>query len=66
MNTCKVEVRCPMCGKQYTIIVPHDGFINWRNGGRIQDCLPTLSNEERESLMTGICDECWSRLYGEE
>jgi len=66
MNTCKVEVRCPMCGKQYTIIVPHDGFINWRNGGRIQDCLPTLSNEERESLMTGICDECWDKLYGED
>lgn len=66
MNTCKVEVRCPMCGKQYTIIVPHDGFINWRNGDRIQDCLPTLSNAERESLMTGICDECWDKLYGED
>lgn len=66
MNTCKVEVRCPMCGKSYTVIVPHDGFIAWRNGGRIQDCLPTLSNEERESLMTGICDDCWERMYGEE
>ena len=36
MNTCNVEVRCPMCGKSYTIIVPHDGFIAWRNGGKFK------------------------------
>ena len=29
MNTCNVEVCCPMCGKSYTVIVPHDGFIAW-------------------------------------
>lgn len=55
-----------MCGKSYTVVVPHGGFIAWRNGGRIQDCLPTLSNEDRESLMTGICGECWDKLYGGE
>ena len=66
MNTCNVEVRCSICGKQYIITVPHDGFIRWRNGERIQDCLPTLSNEERESLMTGICKDCWNNMYGED
>lgn len=66
MNTCNVEVRCPVCGKSYTVIVPHEGFIKWRNGGRIQDCLPTLSNAEREALITGICEDCWEMMYGEE
>lgn len=66
MNTCNVECRCPICGKSYTVIVPHEGFIKWRNGCRIQECMSSLSNEERESLMTGICGECWDRLYGED
>jgi hypothetical protein len=55
-----------MCGKSYTVVVPHDGFIAWRNGGKIQDCLPSLSNEDREALMTGICGDCWERMYGED
>lgn len=66
MNTCNVEVRCPMCGNSYIITVPHDGFIRWRNGDRIQECMPSLSNEDRESLMTGICGDCWNNMYGED
>lgn len=66
MNTCNIECRCPICGKSYTVIVPHEGFIKCRNGGRIQDCLPSLSNGDREALMTGICGDCWDKLYGDE
>jgi hypothetical protein len=66
MNTCNIECRCPICGKSYTVIVPHEGFIKWRNGGRVQECMPQLSNEDREALMSGICDECWGRMYGED
>lgn len=64
MITCNVECSCPICGKSYTVIVPHEGFIKGRNGGRIQDCLPSLSNEDREALITGICGETnvWRRV----
>ena len=64
MNTCNVECRCPMCGKAYTIVVPHEGFIKWRNGDRIQECMPRLSSEDREALMSGICGECWDKMAG--
>lgn len=66
MRMIDVEVRCPICGKSYIITVPYEGFRNWQDGGRIQRCLPTLSNEDRESLMTGICGDCWDKLYGED
>lgn len=66
MNTCNVECRCPICGKSYIVIVPHEGFIKWRSGSRIQDCLPNLSSEDREALMSGICGECWDKIYGGE
>lgn len=55
-----------MCGKSYTVTVPHEGFIKWRNGSRIQECMPNLSSEDREALMTGICGDCWERMYGED
>lgn len=66
MVECNVEVRCPVCGKVYTVRVPHEGFIKWENGDRIQECMPHLSNEDREALITGICGDCWNRMYGED
>lgn len=66
MNTCNIECRFPICGKSYITTVPHEGFIAWRNGGKIKECLPTLSNEDMEALMTGICGDCWERMYGED
>lgn len=66
MVECNVEVRCPVCRKVYTVRVPHEGFIKWKNGGRIQECMPSLSNEDREALITGICGDCWNRMYGED
>ena len=66
MNTCNVEVRCPVCGKSYTVTVLRDEFIKWRNGGRIQECMPSLSDEDREALLTGICEDCWNKMYGED
>ena len=42
-------------------------LIKWRDGrGLIQDCLPYLSADEREFLMTGITPEEWGQAIPEE
>jgi hypothetical protein len=42
-------------------------LIKWRDGrGLIQDCLPYLSADEREFLMTGITPEEWGQAFPEE
>tara|TARA_R100000388_G_scaffold12164_1_gene9995 strand:+ start:183 stop:374 length:192 start_codon:yes stop_codon:yes gene_type:complete len=42
-------------------------FIKWRDGhGLIQDCLPYLSEDEREFLMTGIMPEEWGQATDKE
>lgn len=58
-----VKTKCPICGRPQNVVVPREGYENWRyNGKRIQDALPTLSSDNREALMTGICSDCWAKL----
>ena len=30
---------------------------------RIQDALPALSTDQRETLMTGLCTKCWEDIF---
>ena len=42
-------------------------LIKWRDGrGLIQDCLPYLSADEREFLMTGIMPVEGGQAFGED
>ena len=55
---------CPFCGKVNEIVVPKDGYVRWVDGELIQKALPTLSDEEREMLLSGICPPCWDEAFG--
>ena len=59
-----VSTTCPICGEHEHVIVPLDGYLAWNKGALIQDALPTLSADEREQLMTGICPSCWDTSFG--
>ncbi len=49
------------------ILLDVEDYKRWRLGqGLIQDCLPYLSADEREFLMTGITPEEWSTAFGKE
>lgn len=57
---------CPFCGKTHSITVKSDELEASRyaieRGMRIQDALPTFTVDEREFLMTGICNDCWNSM----
>jgi hypothetical protein len=58
---------CPICGKEYGIYVNGEDDFNWSFKGVLtQDAFPYLSASERESLISGICSECWDDMFGEE
>lgn len=58
-----VKTKCPICGRPQNVVVPREGYENWRHKGKlIQNALPTASADEREALMTGICSDCWAKL----
>lgn len=59
-----ITATCPICGHSNTIMVYSDDYDRWQNGGLAQDCFPYLSAEDREMLISGICPECWDRMFG--
>lgn len=61
-----INVRCPFCGKKYSVTVPEDGYKRWKNGELIQRAMPGISPEDREALISGICTECWNNTFGGE
>lgn len=47
--------------------VPTLGFYNWFvRGVHIQKAMPELTPEQREKLMTGMCDACNAKIFGTE
>lgn len=58
-----VKTKCPICGRPQNVVVPREGYENWRyNGKLIQNALPTLTADECEALMTGTCPDCRAKL----
>ena len=61
-----VETICPFCGTTYFVDVDEKDYVNWINGGMVQDCFPYLSANDRERLISGICPDCWDNMLGGE
>jgi hypothetical protein len=62
----KVATVCPVCDQSKIIVVNEREFIHWKTGELIQRAMPSLSAADREALITGYCDPCFNRIWGEE
>lgn len=59
-----VEITCVNCQTQHTVLVPLQGYRLWASGqAKIQDAMPSLTESERELLMSNICPKCWDKLF---
>jgi len=66
-NTEVCNVRCQLCGNEHVIMANRKDLESWLSGEKyIQDALDYLSSNDRELLISGTCDSCWTKLYGEE
>lgn len=54
---------CPKCNKLQTVKVEQSQYYDWMRGKNIQIAIPTLTPDEREILLSGICPECWKQLF---
>lgn len=52
---------CTVTNEVYCIHVPKQSIVLWTKGGLIQDCLPELSAEQREFIITGWTPEEWKK-----
>lgn len=65
-----VEFKCPMCGNtHYMYEVPMsliERIIYRRQSGeRIQDILKDYNPTDREKFITGYCEDCQKKIFGE-
>ena len=61
-----VIVGCIKCAEAQHITVGHADLDAWQGGKNIQDAMPYLSVDDRELLISGICGECFDKIYGVE
>lgn len=60
------KVACRFCGSVHELSIAPSDFASWRKGELIQDAMPYLTAEERELLISGTCDDCWSEMFGQD
>jgi len=59
------NVQCRMCGVTYSLLYNREDMVDWLSGSLfIQDAMPYLSAGERELLISGTCDSCFSEMFG--
>lgn len=63
-NMIDIDTECPMCGSTKVIKVAFDDYNRWQHGALIQDAFPYLDNADRERIKTGICNDCWNKMFG--
>lgn len=66
MEPIEVSKKCPMCGKKSIVSCDPEGYSAWEAGELIQRAFLSMSAEDRELLITGICSACWKVSFPED
>lgn len=58
---------CPFCGQRYIKYINRVYYyaILTRGDRHIQDVVPCMDKCDRESFISGLCDECQMYIFGE-
>jgi len=64
-QTVFVKISCPVteCPNKKTFMIHENDYNKWKSGGLIQNIFPHLSIDDREMLISGICQPCWKDIY---
>jgi DNA polymerase II large subunit len=59
-----IRGKCRSCTNVIEFTVSTEGFNDYfQNGKKVQDAFPTLTSAQREYLISGICDQCFNRMF---
>lgn len=60
-------IECQECNKEFYFNITATQYQTYiARTGYIQDIFPELNPAEREMFISGICPECWDKMFGEE
>lgn len=65
---CSVAVTCSVCQEDCIIEMTDEQYSSlmaFQSGaGHIQTMLPDVPKAVREMFLSGICPDCWKKLFG--
>ena len=61
-----LAVKCRWCNSEQTLSVKPEDLRKWQNGELIQRAMPYLKPYEREILISGTCEGCYKKLFGDD
>ena len=53
---------CIVCTESVPVTMTVQQFVEWQEGGLIQNVCSEMDAGEREMLISHICPDCWSKL----
>ena len=57
---------CNFCGARLTVEADEERFARLDAGEHIQDVFPELSAGNREIMISGICGECFDKIFADD
>jgi hypothetical protein len=57
---------CYSCQEPQSVTVAASDAAKFQQGGFAQDCFPYLTADQREFLISGICNKCWDDMFKED
>lgn len=57
---------CVLCHKEVEIPAKPGDVKKWQRGELIQHAMPYLTPGQREMLISGVCEECFNNMFGED
>jgi hypothetical protein len=61
----RTAVFCTECQQRYELSVSEKQVRQWQAGEPIQKAMPDLPPCERELFISGTCDRCWRKMFGD-
>ena len=56
---------CIECKQAIVVKIPAKELYVYRQGAKIQSAMPSVSANDREFLMTGICGTCFDKIFAD-
>lgn len=64
-GTLHVGAECTECGETFGFDTSKAAYDAWVAGAHIQNVMPHVSPSLRELLISGVCGECFDKIFAE-
>jgi len=55
--------KCKICKKEFDLEVTASQLFQLKQGALVQNVFPYLNADERELIISGICGQCYDKLF---